>query len=236
MTLQLIYCRSNGWSLMNTMAITRRVVIPSVLTCVFSSLLAAEVSVPEPTKLHVVASTEGSNVVWSELLGEIESADASAAVTVIDIEGSNAKRARGVLIELKNAASTDHVYVTDDLLPSLRKELQELELNLQYAGECEAKHQCVLGIARCRPSQTKRQAYCPGFYSTAESDGGFILSTPRNTFLFPSIRAAQFDSFISEAVQVFIANEAPDHGVDEPSVDILGVKIKRGMRENRDPE
>lgn len=182
----------------------------SLVTLVWTSFspaadgrLAEEVSVPEPTELHAVASADGSVVLWSEFIGEIKSADANAAMTAIEVEGSDGEQVRGVLIRLESAASTDEIYVTDVLLSSLKDELQEIEYTRQFDFECEAQNRCVHGIARCRPSQTERQAYCPGRYSTANAEEGFVLSTPRSTFWFPSVGAAQFDSLVSEAVQVF---------------------------------
>ena len=176
--------------------------------CTSSSLateawLAEEVSVAEPTELHTVASADGSEVVWSEFIGEIKSADANAAVTAIQVEERDGKRIRGVLTRLETAVSADEIYITEASLSSLRNELQEIEYTRKFDIECEAKNRCVHGIARCRPSQTVRQAYCPGRYSTANSEEGFVLSTPRSTFSFPSIGAAQFDILLSGAVQLF---------------------------------
>ncbi|MGI9232942.1 MAG: hypothetical protein ACR2RD_04865 [Woeseiaceae bacterium] len=178
------------------------------LTCVFSnapaeSQLAEEKSVPEPTQLHTVALADGSELVWSKLLGEIESADASAAISAIEVEGPDGDRVRGVKITLENTTSSDQIYITESLLASLRDELQELEYTRQWYGKCQAKYRCVHGIARCRPATTEKQAYCPGRYSTPNSQGGFVLSTPRNSFSFPSVEAAQFDTLIGEADQVF---------------------------------
>lgn len=177
------------------------------MTYAFSSMpaqgqLAEEVSVPEPTQLHAVALGDGAELVWSELLGEIESADARAAITAIEVEGSDGERVRGVKIKLENSTSTDQIYITDSLLSNLRNELEELEFTKQFDSECQAKYRCVHGIARCRPSQTERQAYCPGRYSTPGSEQGFVLSTPRKSFSFPSVEAAQLDALIGEAVQV----------------------------------
>lgn len=163
--------------------------------------LAEEVSVPEPTELHIVVSTGDSELVWSEYIGEIMSDQATASVSVIEVEGPNDKQVRGVLIVLLDASSEDEIYVTDTLLPGLRKELQQLEYTRQFDIECQSRNRCIHGIARCRPSQTERQAYCPGRYSTKDSEEGFILSTLTKTFWFPSVEAAQFDLLISQAIQ-----------------------------------
>ena len=167
------------------------------------SQLAEEISVPEPTLLHTVASADSSELVWSKLLGEIKSADASAAISAIEVEGPDGDRVRGVKISLENSTSSDQIYITDSLLASLRDELQELEYTRQWYGKCQAKYRCSHGIARCRPSTTEKQAYCPGRYSTPNSEEGFVLSTPRSSFSFPSVEPAQIDALISEAVQVF---------------------------------
>ena len=187
---------------------TRVFVILGTLACAFSSVLAEsqlaeEISVPEPTQLHTVATATDSKLIWAEALGDIKSTDANAAITAIEVEGSDGERVRGLKIVLENSTSSDQLYITDSLLANLREELQELEYTRQFYGKCQAKFRCVHGIARCRPSQTERQAYCPGRFSTPDSEGGFGLSTPRSYFLFPSVEAAKFDAVISEAIQLF---------------------------------
>ncbi len=177
------------------------------LICAFSSVaaesqFAEETSVAEPTQLYTAASEDNSELVRSEVLGKIESTDARAAFSAIEVEAADGERVRGVKIALENSSSTDQIYITESLLASLRNELEELEVTSLYDGECQAKYRCVHGISRCRPSQTERQAYCPGRYSTPSSEKGFTLSTPRHSFFFPSIGTAQIDALISEAVQV----------------------------------
>lgn len=182
-------------------------VIFGILTYALSSVpaisqLAEEISVPEPTQLHATATAAGSELVWSEVVGDIKSADANAEVSAIEVEGSNGDRVRGVSITLENSTTSDQIYIPDSLLSNLRNELQEIEFTRQFDSECQAKFRCVHGIARCRPSQTERQAYCPGRFSTPTSEGGFVLSTPRNSFSFPKVDASQLDALIGEAVQV----------------------------------
>lgn len=193
---------------MNRVTNTQLIVILGSLTCASSSVsaesqLAEEISVPEPTQLHAVATAAGSELVWSEALGDIKSDDAIAEISAIEVERPNGDQVRGVKIALENSTTSDHVYITDSLLGSFRDELQELENTRQYYGKCQAKYRCVHGIARCRPSTTEKQAYCPGRYSTPNSEGGFVLSTPRNSFSFPSVDASQLDALIAEAIQVF---------------------------------
>ena len=187
---------------------TRLFLFLGSFTCAFSSVpadsqFAEEVSVPEPTQLQTIASDDGSKLVWVKFLGEIASDNAKAAVTAIEIEGPDGERVRGVKISLENSTSMDQIYVTDNLLPNFWDELQELEFTRQYDSECQAKNRCVSGIARCRPSQPERQAYCPGHYSTPSSESGLILSTPRGSFSFPSVDAGQLGNLIGEAIQEF---------------------------------
>lgn len=193
---------------MNTATKTLLIVYLGPLAYVSSSVsaqsqLAEEMSVPEPTHLHTAAEADGSELVWSELLGDVKSDDANATITAIEVQGPDGERVRGVKISLENSMTSDQIYITDSLLSNLRDELQKLEYTRQFYAECEAKIRCVHGIARCRPSQTEIQAYCPGRFSTPDSEGGFGLSTPRSSFSFPSVEATQFDALISEAIQVF---------------------------------
>lgn len=167
------------------------------------SQLAEEISVPEPTQLHTAAVSDGSVLVWSELIGEINSAESTATVSAIEVEGPDGERVRGVKISLGNSTSSDQIYVTESLLSNFQDELREIEHRRHRFGKCQAKVRCVQGIARCRPSETEKQAYCPGRFSTPNSAGGFVLNTPRNNFSFPSVESTQFDGLISDAVEAF---------------------------------
>jgi len=192
---------------MNRATKTLLIVYLGSLTYVSSSVsaqsqLAEEISVPEPTHLHTAAEADGSVLVWSELLGEINSADSNATVLAIEVEGPDGERVRGVKISLENSTSSDQIYITESLLNNLQNELRELEVTRHWYGKCKAQYRCIHGIARCRPATTEKQAYCPGRYSTSSAEVGFLLGTPRSSFSFPSVKAAQLDTLISEAVQV----------------------------------
>ena len=163
---------------------------------------ADEVSVPEPTRLHAIASADSSKLLWSELVGDLESSDARATVTVIEVESLQGDRVRGIKIMLEDSTSIDQIYLTDNLLSNFRDEIEHLDFSRQFYGKCEAKHLCMQGIARCRPSQSVRQVYCPGRYSTPDSEEGLNLSTPRHSFMFPSVGTEQLIALIGEAIQV----------------------------------
>jgi hypothetical protein len=144
---------------------------------------------------------DGSKLVWSELVGDIDSSDARATVSVIEVESRQGDKVRGIKIMLENSTSTDELYLTENLLPNVRTELEQLEFSLQFYDKCDAKHLCMHGIARCRPSQTVRQAYCPGHYSTPGSEEGLNMSTPGYSFMFPSVGTERLISLIGEAIQ-----------------------------------
>lgn len=161
-----------------------------------------ETSVPEPTRLHATASADGSKLVWSELIGDIESSDAHATVSVIEVESLQGDRIRGMKIMLENSTSTDQIYITENLLFNFRDEIEHLKNSRQFYEKCEAKHLCMQGIARCRPSQSERQAYCPGRYSTPDAEEGLNLTTPRHTFMFPAVGTKQLITLIGEAIEM----------------------------------
>jgi hypothetical protein len=160
-----------------------------------------EVSVREPTHLSIVASAAGSQLVRSKLLGEIESRNARATFSLIDVEGPDGEQVSGIKIELENSTSTDQIHVPARLLSNFRDELEFIDFWREHQGECQAQRLCTHGIERCRPSQTERQEYCPGRYVTPDSEEGLILSTPRHSFRFPSVETEQMTALISEALE-----------------------------------
>ena len=191
---------------MNRAATTSKFLLLGWLIVTYSGVPAqsqstGETSVPEPTQLHKVAFADGAKPVWSEPLGEIESSDARATVSVIEVESPEGEQVRGMKIMLENSTSTDQIYLTESLLSNLQEELEFLEFSRQFDDECQARNLCVHGIAKCRPSQTVRQAYCPGRYATPNSEEGLILSTPRHSFKFPSVGTEQLSALIGEAIQ-----------------------------------
>ena len=160
-----------------------------------------ETSVPEPTHLYTVAVAAGSTLVWSQRLGEIESVDARATISVIAVEGYDGKRVRGMKLMLEDSMMTDQIYLPESLLSNLRDELEQLEDWHQVDRKCEAKELCIHGIARCRPSRTVSQAYCPSRYSKPNSEEGLILSTPHHMFMFPVVGTEQLSTLIIDAIQ-----------------------------------
>src|SRR5690606_17632157 len=115
--------------------------------------------------------------------------------------GPDGEQVSGIKIELENSTSTDQIHVPASLLSNFRDELEFIDFWREHQGGCQAQRLCVHGIERCRPSQTERQAYCPGHYVTPNSEEGLILSTPRHSFRFPSVETEQLTVLIGEALK-----------------------------------
>jgi hypothetical protein len=116
--------------------------------------------------------------------------------------GGDGQVLRGIIVSLSSPSATDELYLGEPELQLLQDELAELAAILEsegFASRCEAINTCVTGIARCRPSQSVIQAYCPGIYTTPGSQEGFALATPRQSFLFPSFGLRGFMSLVEAA-------------------------------------
>ncbi|MEM9531567.1 MAG: hypothetical protein AAGA23_11660 [Pseudomonadota bacterium] len=162
--------------------------------------MVEEVSIPDPTALQAAATATGAETLWSNTIGDINTVDAHAEVRVIEVASGTGERVRGVAIALRHAAAEDHVYVPAALIAQVRQELQHLEFTKQFDRECETR--CTHGIARCRPSQSEPQAFCPARYRTGGPDRGFLLSTPRNAFSFPGEEASRLDALLADAAEI----------------------------------
>jgi hypothetical protein len=167
-----------------------------------------ELSIPEPTQLSV-AMKAGAKTVWTHSAGEIRSSDATAVLTAIEVAEQDGQRANGIWISLRNLDSADDLDLSEFELRQFRTELAELESRFaEFASRCEATHSCVSGVARCRPSQTEPQAYCPGIYTTSSFLAGFGLSTTHHSFVFPFVRPEKFLISVDSAVEALDRRES----------------------------
>lgn len=162
----------------------------------FSAMAGAEESdegsIPAPTELSILATNATNDIVVSDNPRLIESEDSSVRFTVVEVLAGDVKKARGVRLSLQNASRDDSVYLDANQMAQLRDEFVGLDRWYQRNQTCEAQKRCVQGIARCRPSQPIRQAICPGFYSTPNGARGVLVSTLRDSFLFPSVGPSEF--------------------------------------------
>lgn len=161
-----------------------------------------ENSIPDPTQFSVVVADVGDDIIVAGSPIPIESDHSKAALTVIEVATDDGKRLRGVRILLQNATQEDNLYLDRRQVVQLRDEFTRLDQRFESDEKCGAIKRCIHGVARCRPSQTVRQAFCPGFYSTPDGDGGVVISTPHYSFQFPSLGPSVFvgaaDSVIGE--------------------------------------
>jgi hypothetical protein len=159
---------------------------------------ADEGSVPEPTRMAVMASRLDARVATVGELQRIDSNDAVAEIAGIEISAGD-KREQGVRIDLRNESGADSLYLDAQQGRRLRDDLTQLERNSELA--CESGIHCAGGIARCRPSQSVAQAFCPTAYRTREGKWGISISTPGSYFAFPGVKAADFSSVLTIVIQ-----------------------------------
>lgn len=164
---------------------------------------AASASIPEPTELSVVATRTDARLLWSRDVDWIRSADAKAAITAIEVAGQEGQRIPGISISLSSSDAVDTLYLAESELHRFLDELAELASSVELAGStrCEATTYCLTGIARCRPSQAIPQAFCPGIFTSPTRESGFALSTPRRSFMFPSVGPSNFAAAMRSAAR-----------------------------------
>ena len=159
-----------------------------------------DVSIPEPTKLSVVASavTARMNVLGNS--APITSSESTAEIAVVELISVDDLHQLGLRVAFQTDGQVDTVYLDASEASQLRNEFADFESWHDRGKPCEAVKQCVHGIARCRPTQDVRQAICPGLYSTPDGERGVIVSTARHSFRFPATRPATFVSAIDNAI------------------------------------
>jgi hypothetical protein len=175
-----------------------------------------EKSIQEPTQFSVVVSdaTAHATVVGSPTL--VKSDESIAEIALIEITTSADTRRLGVRASLRGAGQVDTLYLDPSEASQLREELVGFDTWYEPGQPCEAIRQCVRGVARCRPSQSVRQAFCPSLYSTAEGEQGILISTPRSSFRFPAIKPSIFISAIDMVVGELNERTAREQSDDEP--------------------
>ena len=158
-----------------------------------------ERSVSEPTRLSDVALDAGADTRAVGTQALVESRESIAQIAAVLLR-SHGEHHRGVRVSLKNPSQVDELYIDVGEAAQLRDEFGSFEKWLERTPTCQAISLCVEGVARCRPSQTVRQAYCPSAYSTPQGERGVFLSTPRHSFRFPSTEPSAFVHAIDAAI------------------------------------
>ena len=147
-------------------------------------------SIPDPTELSVIASSENTSITEVGNHTLVAGGDTIAEVSAVRIEVSGEDGKKGVQLSIFQGDSADSILLD---VPQAAKFMEDL-LNFQSAyrngNVCPAREMCVQGVARCRPSQTEAQAICPAYYSRPDGSQGIRISTPRHTFDFPYVEPA----------------------------------------------
>ena len=184
----------------------RLTVTVSMACFLLSNSVPAQLSaVPEPTQLEVWIEQPGSRIARSEEVGRIESIDAQAVIRAVVIENlqNNPSRVRGIQIDLRNENSTDRIYIDENNLVYLKHDLDGMNCSIASMRKESGAPNRVRGIARCRPSQTIPQAYCPSYYITPKSEGLSLSTFGGHRFKFPSKRPSTLADAVGRAMSEF---------------------------------
>ena len=154
-------------------------------------------SIPDPTDSSAMAVDADSQVLIVNEVSEIRSSEARALVTIVEL-GPDDRRQLGIRLLLENDSGSDEVYLDSTQATQFSNELAGLNTDYDSDGNCSGL--CYHGIARCRPSQSVDQAYCPETYRTVDEERGLRLRTPRQSFRYPATRPTVFADAMSEAV------------------------------------
>ncbi len=169
-------------------------------------------AIPEPTAFETIAKQRGTTIILSEEVGRVESSDSRAIITALILENSyyRPSRVRGIRIDLRNASASDHIFVEESELVQLKYELVGMDCGIARMRNQTGSTYRMNGIARCRPSQTIPQAFCPGYYIAPESEGLALSTFNGGNFKFPSARPAALAGAIGRAMSEFgIDDEKP---------------------------
>jgi hypothetical protein len=174
-----------------------------VILALIPNLLLAqdfgERPVLDPTRLSGFALAAGADTRVVGAQAAVESRDSIAEITSI-LVNSHGEHHRGVRVSLKDSSQVEELYIDVGEAAQLRDEFGTFERWVDGTRPCEATTLCVEGVARCRPSQTLPQAYCPSAYATPQGEHGVFLSTPRHSFRFPSTEPSAFVRWIDAAI------------------------------------
>jgi hypothetical protein len=157
-----------------------------------------ESSVPEPTRLAVVASRLDARIVKIGDTQRVDSNDAVAEIAAIEVRAGSG-RERGVRIDLRNEGVADSLYLDTAQADRLVADLAHFDD--WSARACDRGTHCTFGIARCRPTQTDTQAFCPAVYTTREGGWGLTFGTPSGNFRFPGVSSSQWSGALAMALK-----------------------------------
>ena len=152
-----------------------------------------ENSIAEPTRLGGIASDPATEIIAVGESSSLESDRAIANFTTVEFS-LGAERERGFRLALEYDDDSDLLYLDYAQAAQLRDELAGFDGWRERA--CGGARNCVFGVARCRPSQSVRQAFCPSIYRQ-DGEVGVSISTPGNVYPFPSLDASELADAIA---------------------------------------
>jgi len=159
-----------------------------------------EHSIPEPTELSTIASSENSSTTKIGNSTLVAGSDTVAEVTAVKIELPGKDSQKGVRLLMTEGKKVDRLMLDFVQAEQLRQELSGFQSIYTSGSSCSAREMCIRGVARCRPSQTESQAVCPSYYNRPDGSQGIRISTPRHTFDFPFVEPAVFAESIVMAI------------------------------------
>lgn len=151
-----------------------------------------DTSIPEPTELSAIASSENSSITKIGNHTLVAGGDTVAEISTVSIEVSGKDGAMGVQLLITEGDQADRVLLDFVQATKLMEELYSFQSVYKSGKLCTAREMCIRGVARCRPSQPEAQAICPGYYSRPDGSQGIRISTPRHTFDFPYVEPAVY--------------------------------------------
>ena len=97
----------------------------------FNPAAAQNTAAPEPSPFEIQATQHHSRITWTETVGLFQSAEATAVVTALVVETprEEAGRLRGIRIDLRDAKSTQRIYLGG-------KRVSAFQARSEYAGLC----------------------------------------------------------------------------------------------------
>ena len=130
--------------------------------------------------------TQPGSVIASEVeLGSFSAPESEFRVSEVSIKTGDGAVLKGVKLQASNPTASDAVLLESERIPQLIQELEEIEQESECAG------MCIHGIARCRPSQSERQAYCFGYiYSSDGEHHGTLFRTANHPFQLNEVMPA----------------------------------------------
>lgn len=162
--------------------------------------LALALEAPEAQTLAVLAGAP------------LESRGVRAVVTALVVRNPTAagEPVRGARLDLHEGKVRDSVFIDEADLVEVKRELDGLDCGLERDRERVNSPHLVRGVARCRPSQSVPQAWCPAYTITPDGEGLTVSVHAGHRYYFAGVRPAQLAAAIGRVLSQFaLSDELP---------------------------